>query len=89
MANTIAKRKKTTRRKTGAAPARKRKTKKVAGMTPATISIGGVRFKKSACSLTKAEAKKKAEAHRAKGKGKGARVIPNKSGTGYCLYKRG
>lgn len=59
---------------------------KVAG-SPATISMFGRRYKKSMCSLTKADAVKKAEARRAAGKG--AAVKKNAGGTGYCLYVRG
>lgn len=66
------------------APGRKRKSR-VSGTTPATVAIGGVRFKKSTCHKTKADARKTAESRRARG-GK-ARVI--KSGTGYCVYTRG
>ena len=66
--------------------ATKKRKAKVAG-SPATISMFGRRYKKSMCSLTKADATKKAAARRATGKG--AAVKKNAGGTGYCLYVRG
>lgn len=91
MVTTKRKSKTTRRRKPGAkAPGRKRKTR-VSGVaaTPATKVIGGQRFTKMACGLTKTEAGKKAENHRAKGKAQKARVVKNTAGKGYCVFARG
>lgn len=88
---TITKRKSTRRRKPGAkAPGRKRKARvKGVASTPATKTIGGQRFTKVACGLTKSEAGKRATNHRAKGKAQKARVIKNTGGKGYCVFARG
>lgn len=81
----IAKRRTSTTAKRKPSATKKRKAK-VAG-SPATISMFGRRYKKSLCSLTKADADKKAGARRAAGKG--AAVKKNTGGKGYCLYVRG
>lgn len=79
----------TRRRKPGAkAPGRKRKTK-VAATPTKTKVIGGERFTKVACGLTKPEASKRATNHRKKSVAAKARVVKNTAGKGYCIYARG
>ena len=57
---------------------------KVGKMTK-TKTIGTKKYTKTACALTKAEAKKKAKNLREKGTT--ARVLKNSDGKGFCLYK--
>jgi hypothetical protein len=71
------------------APKRRRKAsvKAVPTVSGATKTIGGKRYTKTVCSLTKTDAKKRADNTRKAGKL--ARVVPNAGGKGYCLYVRG
>jgi len=81
----MAVKKKATKRKTGA----KKRKSRVGAASPQTIVVGGKRYTKKMCSLTKTEAKKKQAAHKAKGTQKGALVRPNTAGKGFCLFTRG
>lgn len=88
MATIAKKRKSTRRRKPGAskAPGRKRKAR-VGKSASSTVKIGGETFTKRACSLTKTDAQKRAANYRAKGKR--ARTFRNTNGKGYCVATRG
>lgn len=77
------------KRKTRKTGAKKRKPRVGAKASPATVTVGGKRYTKKMCSLTKPAAQKKAKNHREKGKTKFAIVRKNTAGKGYCLYARG